>query len=114
MGAQIEKETIPAMVVGRRRCCFSAMKLLLLASCLLWTDATHLRATRELQDTVIQSFDVNLILALHFVGDSTASALETKDKTNGVVEHFCNNVQEQVSNNRCKADVVVAVRSIGI
>ena len=76
------------------------MKLLattLLVSCLLLTDANNLRASRILQTTVTQSFDVNLIVALHFVDDSTATALETKDKANAVVEHFCNKVQEQVS-----------------
>jgi hypothetical protein len=76
------------------------MKLLattLLISCLLLTDANNLRASRVLQTAVTQSFDVNLIVALHFVDDSTATALETKERANAAVEHFCNKVQEQVS-----------------
>ena len=86
-------------LVGRRR--LSVMKLMatVLLSSLLLTDANNLRFNRKIQATVTQSFDVNLFLALHFVNGQTASELETKDPSNAVVQHFCEKVQEQVSEN---------------
>jgi len=87
------------MAIRRRRSVTSAMATLFLTSLLL-TDASHLRANRNLQTTFTQSFPVPLFLALHFVDESTASALETKDRSNAVVQHFCNKVQEQVSKNK--------------
>lgn len=52
---------------------------------------------RQLQTTATQSFEVPIILALHFVSESTAASLETKDPTNDDVKHLCDAVQEQVS-----------------
>jgi hypothetical protein len=59
-------------------------------------DAKNIRASRKLQ-TFTQSLNVNLFLALHYVNGETAAALETKDPTNAVVQHFCDKVQVQVS-----------------
>lgn len=103
-------DSIMAAIIERRRG-LSTMKLFvaMLFSSMLFTDAVYLRANRNLETAVIQSFNVNLVLALHFVNDETATALETKDKSNAIVEHFCNKVQEQVSGN----DVSVSCMLVG-
>ena len=71
------------------------------------TNAAYLRANRHLETVAIQSFNVNLVLALHFVTDETATALESKDKSNAIVEHFCDKVQAQVSGNDVKFVVYI-------
>ena len=96
------KETTAMTIERRRRSLTAVMKLVasLFMTILLMVDSKHLRADRKLQTSFTQSFDVPLFLALHFVTESTASALETKDKTNPIVEHFCNKVHEQVSSDK--------------
>jgi hypothetical protein len=76
------------MVIGRR----SSMMILVM-SILMSSDAKSLREIRKLQ---APSFEVPLFLALHFVIETTALALETRDSTNDIVMHLCNTVQRQV------------------
>jgi hypothetical protein len=52
---------------------------------------SYLRALQQESE-----FDVDLFLELQFVGELTASELETKDPGNSAVVHFCEAVQVQV------------------
>jgi hypothetical protein len=52
---------------------------------------SYLRALQQASE-----FDVDLFLELQFVGELTASELETKDPGNSAVMHFCGAVQAQV------------------
>jgi hypothetical protein len=59
----------------------------------------HNRRRSYLRPRALQQafeFDVDLFLELQFVGELTASALETKDPGNSAVVHFCEAVQIQV------------------
>lgn len=84
-----------AMAIGP----LSSMRIVFLVmSVLMSSDAKSLlRTSRKLQTTA-QSFvfEVPLSLALHFVSESTASALESKDSANDIVRHLCDVVQKQV------------------
>jgi hypothetical protein len=50
--------------------------------------------SRFLEET--SEFDTQLYLDLQFVGETTAVELETRDRQNVVVAHFCEAVQRQV------------------
>jgi hypothetical protein len=44
----------------------------------------------------VSEFDTQLYLDLQFVGETTATELETRDCENAAVIHFCDAVQQQV------------------
>jgi hypothetical protein len=50
--------------------------------------------SRFLEET--SEFDTQLYLDLQFVGETTAVELETRDRQNVAVAHFCEAVQRQV------------------
>jgi hypothetical protein len=57
-------------------------------------------AHRRLQDTA--AVDVGLYLAVQYLDESVAVALETKDPSNELVSHFCKSVNYQVRVVICK------------